>query len=134
MAILAVTAVLVNTATGRESYAPTVSASQAFNTGGTGGAGIAHVLAEPARLGPNAIEVSFTRADGEAFLPAQVTAALYFPARNLGPLPVTLIRTAPGQYRAVNATVTFTGRWTLQVIVRSDAFDETSVTFPLAIH
>jgi hypothetical protein len=34
----------------------------------------------------------------------------------------------------VNATVTFTGRWTLQLIVRSDAFDETSVTFPLAIH
>ena len=134
VAILAVTAVLVNTATGRESYAPPVSASQAFNTGGTGGAGIAHVLAEPARLGPLAIGVSFTRAGGEAFLPAQVTAALYFPARNLGPLPVTLIRTAPGQYRAVNATVTFTGRWTLQLIVRSDAFDETSVTFPLAIH
>ncbi len=63
-----------------------------------------------------------------------MTAALYFPARNLGPLPVTLIETAPGTYRAVNATVTFTGQWRLQVIVRSDAFDETSVTFPLGIH
>ena len=30
--------------------------------------------------------------------------------------------------------MTFTGQWTLQVIVRSDAFDETSVTFPLKIH
>lgn len=132
--ILAVTAVLVNTATGRESYAPPASASQAFNTGAAFGAGIAHVLAEPARLGPNSIEVSFTRANGQAFLPAQVTAALYFPARNLGPLPVTLVQTAPGEYRAVNATVTFTGQWQLQVIVRSDAFDETSVTFPLGIH
>jgi copper transport protein len=132
--ILAVTAVLVNTATGRESYAPPVSASQAFNTGAAFGAGIAHVLAEPARLGPNAIEISFTRANGQAFLPAQVTAALYFPDRNLGPLPVTLVQTAPGKYRAVNATVTFTGQWRLQVIVRSDAFDESSVTFPLEIH
>jgi copper transport protein len=40
--ILAVTAVLVNTATGREAYAPTVSASQAFSTGGPGGSGIVH--------------------------------------------------------------------------------------------
>jgi copper transport protein len=134
VAILGLTAVLVNTATGRESYAPTVSASQAFSTGGPGGAGTVHVLVEPARLGPNTIEVDFTRADGQAFLPAQVTAALYFPARNLGPLPVTLTRAAPGQYLAQGATVTFTGQWTLQVIVRSDAFDETSVTFPLGIH
>lgn len=133
-AILAVTAVLVNTATGREAYAPAVSASQAFSTGGPGGSGIVHVSAAPARLGPNTIEVSFTKASGQAFAPAQVTAALYFPARKLGPLPVTLIRTAPGQYRALGATVTFTGQWTLQVIVRSDEFDETSVTFPLGIH
>ena len=65
---------------------------------------------------------------------AQVTAALYFSAKGLGPLPVTLARTAPGQYRAQDATVTFTGQWTLQVVVRSDEFDETSVTFTLGIH
>jgi len=134
MVILALTAVLVNTPTGRESYAPTVDASQAFDTGGPGGAGTVHVTAKPARLGPNTIEVDFTRPDGQAFLPAQVSAALYYPARNLGPLPVTLIETAPGEYQALGATVTFTGRWNLQVIVRSDAFDETSVTFPVEIH
>jgi copper transport protein len=132
--ILALTAVLVNTATGREAYAPTVSASQPFNTGGPGGAGTVHVFAAPARLGPNTIEVYFTTAGGQAYVPAQVTAALYFPAKGLGPLPVTLTRTAPGQYRAQDATVTFTGGWTLQVIVRSDAFDETSVTFQVEIH
>ncbi|HTR92746.1 MAG TPA: copper resistance protein CopC [Trebonia sp.] len=133
-AILACTAMLVNTATGREAYAPTVSASQAFNTGGPGGTGIVHVFATPARLGPNTIQVYLTTAGGRAFVPAQVTAALYFPARNLGPLPVTLTRTAPGQYKTDSAPVTFTGQWTLQIVVRSDAFDETSVTFPLAIH
>jgi copper transport protein len=133
-AILTLSAVLVNTATGREAYAPAVSASQAFSTGGPGGSGTVHVSAAPARLGPNTIEVSFTKSGGQAFVPAQVTAALYFPSRKIGPLPVTLIRTAPGHYRALDATVTFTGQWTLQVIVRSDAFDETSVTFPLGIH
>jgi copper transport protein len=132
--VLALTAVLVNTATGRESYAPTVSASQLFNTGGPGGAGTVHLFAEPARLGPNTIELFFTQPDGKSLSPAQVTAQLYFPARGIGPLPVELTRTAPGQYRTQNATVTFTGQWTLQVIVRSDAFDETSVTIPLRIH
>jgi copper transport protein len=131
--ILALTALLVNTATGREAYAPTVSASQPFSTGGPGGAGTAHVFAAPARLGPNTIDVYFTTAAGRAYVPAQVSAALYFPAHGIGPLPVTLTRTAPGQYRTQDATVTFTGRWTLQVIVRSDAFDETSVTFPVEI-
>jgi copper transport protein len=132
--ILACTAMLVNTATGREAYAPTVSASRAFSTGGPGGTGIAHVFAAPARLGPNTIQVYLSTAGGRAFVPAQVTAALYFPARNLGPLPVTLTRTAPGQYRADTATVTFTGQWTLRIVVRGDASGETSVTFPLAIH
>ncbi|TVZ03478.1 copper resistance protein CopC [Trebonia kvetii] len=132
--ILACTAVLVNTATGRDTYAPAVSASQAFETGGPGGTGTVHVFATPAKLGPNSIQVYLTTAGGRAFVPAQITAALYFPARNLGPLPVTLIRTAPGQYRTDSAAVTFTGQWTLQIVVRSDAFDETSVTFPLAIH
>ena len=132
--ILALTALLVNTATGREAYAPTVSASRAFTTGGPGGTGVVHVFAAPARLGPNTIEVYFTKADGQPFLPAQVSAALYFSAKGLGPLPVTLTRTAPGQYRAQDATVTFTGQWTLQVVVRSDEFDETSVTFTLGIH
>jgi copper transport protein len=132
--ILALSAVLVNTATGREAYAPTLSASQAFNTGGPGGSGVVHVFAGPARLGPNTVEVYFTTASGRAFRPAQVTAALYYPAKDIGPLPVTLTQTAAGQYRTQDATVTFTGQWTLQVIVRSDAFDETSVTFPLNIH
>jgi copper transport protein len=132
--ILALTAVLVNTASGREAYAPPVSASQAFSTGAPGGSGAVHVFAEPAKLGPNTIEVYFTTADGRAYRPAQVTAALYYPARNIGPLPVTLTSTSPGQYRAQGATVTFSGQWKLQVIVRSDAFDETSVTFSLNIH
>jgi copper transport protein len=132
--ILALTALLVNTATGRESYAPPVSAGQAFDTGGPGGTGTVHLFVTPARLGPNTIQLYFTGTSGKAFVPAQVSAALYFPAKDLGPLPVTLTRTAPGQYRTQDATVTFTGQWTLQLIVRSDAFDETSVTFPLVIH
>ena len=133
-AILAFSSLLVNTATGREAYAPTVSASQAFSTGGPGGSGTAHVFVGPARLGPNTVDVYFTTGPGHAFVPAQVRAALYFPAKGLGPLPVTLTRIAPGQYRDEDAAFTFTGQWRLQIVVRSDALDATSISFPVGVH
>jgi hypothetical protein len=60
--------------------------------------------------------------------------SLYFTAKGIGPEPVSPKTTAPGQYRNQTVTVTFTGQWTLQLIIRSDAFDETSVTFPVAVH
>jgi copper transport protein len=132
--ILAFTSLLVNTATGREAYAPTVSASQQFNTGAPGGAGTVHLFITPARIGPNTIEVYFTKPGGGTYVPAQVQANLYFSAKNIGPEPVSLKTTTPGQYRNQTVTVTFTGQWTLQLIIRSDAFDETSVTFPVAVH
>jgi copper transport protein len=132
--ILAFTAVLVNTATGRESYAPTVTASQPFNTGGPNGTGTVHVFIGPARLGPNTIDVYFTGGAGRGYVPAQVTAELYYPAKALGPIAVALTTTAPGQYRTQLATFSFTGPWSLAVTVRSDAFDETTVSFPFGVH
>lgn len=132
--ILAFTAVLVNTATGRESYAPTVTASQAFNTGGPDGTGTVHVFIGPARLGPNTIDVFFTDDAGRGYVPAQVTAELYYPSRDLGPITVPLAQTTRGQYRSQLAAFTFTGQWSLAVTVRSDAFDETTVFFPFEVH
>jgi copper transport protein len=132
--ILAFTAVLVNTATGRESYAPTVTASQPFNTGGPNGTGTVHVFIGPARLGPNTIDVYLTGGAGRGYVPAQVTAELYYPAKALGPIAVALTKTAPGQYRTQLATFGFTGPWSLAVTVRSDAFDETTVSFPFGVH
>ena len=132
--ILAFTAVLVNTATGRESYAPTVTASQPFNTGGPDGTGTVHVFIGPARLGPNTIDLYFTGASGRDYVPAQVTAELYYPAKALGPITVPLTQTTRGQYRTQLAAFGFTGQWSLVVTVRSDAFDETTVSFPFGVH
>jgi copper transport protein len=133
-AILGFTAVLVNSPTGREAYGPPASAAMPFNTGGPGGVGIVHMFVTPARLGPNTVQVYFDKPNGHAYNPVQVTAALYFPSQNIGPFPITLTETESGQYRTLNATLTFTGEWQLQVTVRSDAFDETTVYIPLAVH
>jgi copper transport protein len=132
--VLAATAILVNTPTGRESYAPPVSATAGFDTGGPGGAGTVHAVITPARLGPDSVELTLATPDGQPLRAAQVQAELFFPARGLGPLPVPLTLAGQGRYRAVTVTFGFSGQWELRVTVRSDAFDETTVTIPATIH
>jgi copper transport protein len=134
MAVLAVTAVLVNTPTARETYAPPASAAAAFNTGGPQGAGNVSVLVTPDRLGPNQFRLSITNGKGQPYRPQQVEAALALPERNLGPLPVKLTAEEPGTYLSVPTIVTITGQWQLRITIRSDAFDETTVTIPVSVH
>jgi copper transport protein len=132
--VLAATALLVNTPTGRESYAPPVSATSRFDTGGPGGAGTLNASVTPARLGPDQVDLTLTTPAGQPFRAAQVQASLYLGARDLGPLPVALTAAGPGRYRAASAAFGFTGQWQLRVTVRSDAFDETTVIIGVTIH
>jgi len=132
--VLAATAILVNTATGRESYAPPANAVERFDTGGPNGTGTVDVAVTPARLGGNKVTMTFDTLAGRAFMPAQVQAALFLPARNIGPFPVALTAAGPGRYQASAATFTFTGQWQLRITVRSDDFDETTVVVPVTVH
>ncbi len=133
--VLAVTAVLVNTPTGRDTYAPPATASATFNTGGPQGTGVVSVTVTPARLGPNELRVSVTNTKGQPNRPQEVDAAVALPARNLGPLPVKLTPSGPGAYvSATPVIVTLTGQWQVQITIRSDAFDETTVTLPVSVH
>jgi nitrogen fixation protein FixH len=66
-------------------------------------------------------------------VPRDVTAALSFPAGHLGPTPVTLTETAPGQYQAQGAVAGNTGQWTLTVTVRG-ASGATTATFSFGVH
>jgi copper transport protein len=134
IAVLAVTAALVNTPTARETYAPPASASAAFNTGGPQGTGTVSVLVTPGKLGPNQIRLSVTNAKGQPYRPQQVEAALALPQRDLGPLQVKLTAEGPGTYLSAPAIVTLTGQWQLQITIRSDAFDETTVMLQVSIH
>jgi copper transport protein len=133
-AVLAVTAVLVNTPTARESYFPLARATVAFNTGGPGGRGSIGVTVTPARLGPNQIRLSITGNHAAPYRPQQIQAALSLPARHLGPLPVRLTNSAPGHYISDPVVLSTSGRWQLTITVRSDAFDESAVTVPFSLH
>jgi copper transport protein len=133
--ILAVTSVLVNTPTGRETYAPPASAVVQFYTGGgPAGVGRLNAFVTPARLGPNQIQLHISKIDNTPYTPAQVQASLYLPARKLGPLPVALINAGPGHYVNARTVITITGQWQLRVTIRSDPFDETTVAIPAGIH
>jgi copper transport protein len=134
IAVLAVTAALVNTPTAREAYAPPVTVAAAFNTGGPQGTGTVSVLVTPGRLGPNQFRVSVTNGQGQPYRPQQVEASLALPERNLGPLPVKLTAEEPGTYLSAPTIVTITGQWQLQITIRSDAFDEVTVMLPVSVH
>jgi copper transport protein len=124
----------VNTPTARETYRPPASAKTAFNTGGPQGTGTVSFLVTPDRLGPNQIRLSVTNDKGQPYRPQQVDAVLALPERNLGPLPVKLTAQGPGTYLSAPTVVTITGQWQLRITIRSDAFDETTVTIPVAVH
>jgi copper transport protein len=133
-AILAVTAVLVNTATARETFTRPISATVPFNTGGPGGRGDVSVTVTPAVLGPNQIKVSVTGSSGKPYQPKQIQVALDMPARHLGPLAVPVKADGQGRYTSQAVTMTITGQWQVEITIRSDAFDETTVVVPVPVH
>ena len=111
-----------------------MTAAIAFNTGGPQGTGKVSVLVTPGRLGPNQLRLSVTNDQGQPYRPQQVEAVLALPARDLGPLPVKLTAEEPGTYLSAPVIVTITGQWQLLITIRSDAFDETTVTIPVPVH
>jgi nitrogen fixation protein FixH len=78
--------------------------------------------------------VSVTGPGGKPYQPAQVQADLVLPAQHLGPLAVALTHDGPGRYTGGPVTITITGQWQLQITIRSDAFDETTVAIPVSVH
>jgi copper transport protein len=134
VAVLAVTAVLVNTPTARETFTQPASATVAFNTGGPGGRGNVSVTLTPAVLGTNQVRVSVTSHGGRPYQPKQIEVSLDLPARHLGPLAVPVKPTGPGRFISGAVTVTITGQWQLLITIRSDAFDETTVSVPVPVH
>jgi nitrogen fixation protein FixH len=131
--VLAVTAILVNTPTGRESYSPPVVATASFNTGAPGGSGSISITVTPDIAGPNQFRLVVTGRNGKPYRPRQIQAGLVMPAKNIGPLAIRLARTGPGRYLGGPTVVSTSGQWQLRVTIRSDAFDETTVVLPFAV-
>jgi copper transport protein len=131
VAVLGLTAVLVNTATAREAYSPVASRSEHFDTGTV--KGTVQVVVTPATLGPQVVHLTVEDDHGRPYRPTQIDAALTLPQKDIGPLPLHLSPHGSGQYSTKQTPVRFAGAWTVSVTIRSGDFDETTVDAPVTI-
>ncbi|MET7747906.1 copper resistance protein CopC [Micromonospora sp. NPDC005367] len=132
VAVVSITAVLVNTAPARTSYAPPVHttvpvpAAAADSAAGLRDATV-EVKIEPARSGKNVADIYLTGPDGSLVAVPEVSGQLESPDRDVPALPVTVTAAEPGHYVANSMSIPFPGEWVLRLDIRVSDFDETPV-------
>ncbi|MEU2613491.1 copper resistance protein CopC [Micromonospora sp. NPDC007271] len=135
VAVVSITAVLVNTAPARTSYAPPVhttvpipaaAAERAGAATGLRGASV-EVTIEPARSGSNVADIYLTGRDGSLIAVPEITGELESPNREVPALPVKVTAAEPGHYVANSMSIPFPGAWVLRLDIRVSDFDETPV-------
>jgi copper transport protein len=127
VAVLAVTAALVNAVPGASAVNDAPAGGGPFNTTVHGSLTAIQVTVDPAAVGPTEIEINVSAHDGSALDPEEVTASLTLPERDIGPLDLTLQRIGPGQYVAQGAEIPFSGTWDLEVVARTTDIDQDRV-------
>jgi copper transport protein len=134
VAVIGVTAALVNTPPARTAYTPPFHTTKRIEAGpGTSPALVGatvQVDIKPARAGANIIDVYITGANGDLMRVREVSGQLQATRAGLTSLPVTISSGEPGHYVATAVSIPFPGRWTLRLDLRTSDFDET--TLPIA--
>ncbi|MEV6373548.1 copper resistance CopC/CopD family protein [Micromonospora musae] len=132
VAVVSITAVLVNTVPARTSYAPPVHATvpvpaaAAESAAGLRDASV-EVNIEPARSGNNVADIYLTGPDGSLVAVPEISGRLESPDRDVPALPVTVTAAEPGHYVANSMSIPFPGEWVLRLDIRVSDFDETPV-------
>ncbi|MEV4808690.1 copper resistance CopC/CopD family protein [Micromonospora avicenniae] len=132
VAVVSITAVLVNTAPARTSYAPPVHttvpvpAAAAESASGLRDASV-EVNIVPARPGNNVADIYLTGPDGSLVAVPEISGRLESPDRDVPALPVTVTAAEPGHYVANSMSIPFPGEWVLRLDIRVSDFDETPV-------
>lgn len=141
--VVSITAVLVDTAPARTSYAPPVDttvpfpAAAAVNASGPYGGlrgGSIQVKIEPARPGGNTADIYLTGRDGRLVPVPEISGALESRDRSVPALPVTVTAAEPGHYVAGSMSIPYPGEWALRLDIRVSDFDETRVRVPFSAH
>ncbi|MFG3691366.1 copper resistance protein CopC [Micromonospora sp. NPDC047740] len=132
VAVVSITAVLVNTAPARTSYAPPVHTTVPIPAAAAGSAAglrdaSVEVRIEPARSGSNVADIYLTGPDGSLVAVPEISGRLESPDREVPALPVTVTAAEPGHYVANSMSIPFPGVWVLRLDIRVSDFDETPV-------
>jgi copper transport protein len=129
VAVLAVSAVLVGTppaAGGGE----TAGDGPQWTTVALAGGATATLALDPGRA--DTVTAELRDRQGRPLRPRDVDLTIALPAERLGPLPVRLAPTGPGDYRGSAAALSRPGRWRLALRVRTSEFDASVATAELA--
>lgn len=131
IAVIAVTAALVNTAPARTSYTPAFHTDRKIPvTDGAASAmegGRIQVDIKPARTGANIVDIFLTSASGDLLRVQEVTGLLAPANGSVGAIPVEIASGEPGHYVATAVSIPFPGRWVLRLDLRTSEFDEVPV-------
>jgi copper transport protein len=127
VAVLGVTAALVNTAPARVAYVDPIDTTVAGPEGTR-----VQVKIDPAKQGRNVVDVYLERRGGLLQVP-ELTARLLPRDGSSGPLNVAFGAAEPGHYVADRMTVPYPGRWTLRLQIRTSAIDESDIDLPITI-
>lgn len=122
VAVLAVTAVLVNAVPGRSAAKAKVAVP--FSSEQVQGDLKVIMSMEPALAGLNDVHVYTVGPNGRPVDPLEVTATLSRPSVGVGSLDVELVRNGAGHYSAFGFAVPMVGTWDLEVVAVITDFDE----------
>lgn len=120
VAVLAVTAALVNRAPGRTTYAPP------FHTTTTAGPLTVDVRVSPTRAGLETIDVRVRDPQGQPQRLVEASVTLSLPAAQVGPIDVPMLAASTGELVAQDAQVPLAGLWRMGITLRINDFDEYS--------
>ncbi|WP_433346913.1 copper resistance CopC/CopD family protein [Microtetraspora malaysiensis] len=137
VAVVSITAVLVNTAPARTSYAPPVHTKVPVPAAADGAGpatglrgGSVEVKIEPARSGSNVADIYIAGRDGSLVAVPEVSGELESGDRSVPALPVKISAAEPGHYVANSMSIPYPGAWVLRLDIRVSDFDETPVRVP----
>lgn len=137
LVVLAVTALLVESqpASAAAPKSGPVTVTTPFDTGAPNGTGTGTVTVtlDPARVGPDQLQISILDKAGNQEPVPEVDASLALPAQQLGPIAVKLQPAAPGHYTASNVLIPMPGAWQVLVTVRTTDIDQATVILNVTI-
>jgi len=129
LAVLAVTALLVNAVPAKQ--AASQPFSQSFNALGVQ----VNAIVAPAKVGPgNQFHFYVLGHLGQPVAIPELDATISLPAQGIGPLSIPLVVATVGHLRASDVTIPLAGNWTLTLTVRTTAIDEQVLTATLPVH
>jgi Putative copper export protein len=127
VAVLCVTALLVNAAPARTA----VNAPFAATIAGNGAQ--FELLNVPARSGPNEMHITVLKPDGVVFNVLSVDAEISNAEKGIAPIKLTLIKLGPGHYTTNNLTIPFSGTWKIDIRALVTDLDEVAVSTTMKV-